>query len=116
MQDGKSLIREGKWKDAKEKFDLVAETAPNYPSLQDLLDRTAKEIPNQEHLEKAAAALKKNQIATTAAELKAVSADTQQDQALRELSRALDDKVYARINEARARIGAGVPYSEGPLL
>lgn len=102
FQDGKNLILEGKWTEAKGKFEEVKAAAPGYPGVDDYLARANIEIPNQDHLTHAEKALGANQLAAASAELGAVSKDTQQFERLRKLNGALERKQEERLREATA--------------
>lgn len=90
FQEGKNLVREGRWAEAKTKFEEVAGRNPNYPGVQDYLTRTTIEIPNKEYLTAAEEALAANKLAEAAAALKQVTRDTQQMQKLGELKDKLN--------------------------
>ncbi len=107
FQEGKNLVREGKWAEAKVKFEEIAAVNPSYPTLQDYLDRANKEIPNQEHLAKAAKALENNQLGPAKAALDQVTQDTTQYQQLRQLKLQLDEKLNTRLGEARLLLDNG---------
>lgn len=102
FQEGKSLVRDGKWVDAKVKFEALVERAPQYPGVQDYLNRTNVEIPNQEHLLAAEKALSENRIAAASAALEKVSRDTQQFEKLRQLNAKVSARVSQRLEEAVA--------------
>ncbi|MHB8873037.1 MAG: FHA domain-containing protein [Myxococcaceae bacterium] len=101
FQEGKNLVREGKWAEAKQKFEEMIAIDPNYPTLPDYLERANKEIPNQEYLAAAEAALDKNQLGPAHVAIDKVGADTQQYQQLRSLKNKLDEKITSRLTEGR---------------
>lgn len=102
FQEGKNLVREGKWVEAKAKFEEVQQIRPDYPSLQDYLSRAGIEIPNQEHLAAAVAALERNAVGTAAAALSKVTEDTQMYQQRRTLRTQVEEKLSVRLGEAKA--------------
>lgn len=106
FQEGKNLVREGRWIEAKAKFEEIALVNPSYPPLQEYLARAEKEIPNQQQLAAAAEALEKNQLGSARAALDKVSADTVQFQQLRDLKNRLEEKLSSRIAEARRLLDA----------
>lgn len=106
--EGRSLVREGKWLEAKAKFEEIVEVAPQYPGVADYLERSKKEIPNQQNLAKAAKALAENDLSTAAEALSQVSADTQQYDQLANVKRAFDERVPAKLLEARANLESAV--------
>jgi tetratricopeptide (TPR) repeat protein len=106
FQHGKNLAREGKWTEAKAKFDEVQTLDSELTGLSDYLKRAAVEIPNQEHLDAAGVALGKAQLGMAAAELKQVTADTVQVNLLDKARRALTDKVSSCLTDGRALLGS----------
>ncbi|QRO01207.1 FHA domain-containing protein [Archangium violaceum] len=102
FQDAKNLIRESNWVGAKAKLLELQEAEPEYLQLQDYLARVEKEIPNQEAINTAKAALDKGQLATASAALAKVSKDTQLFESLRTLKTSMQDKADKRVREAQA--------------
>ncbi|HEX5747890.1 MAG TPA: FHA domain-containing protein [Archangium sp.] len=102
FQDAKNLIRDGKWADAKAKLLELQELEPNYVQLPDYLARVEKEIPNQEAIDTAKAALEKDQLGPAATALAKVSKDTQLFEAVRQLHTTLKDKADKRVRDALA--------------
>ncbi len=102
FQEAKNLVRDGKWADAKAKLLELQELEPNYLQLADYLARVEKEIPNQEALEGAQAALDKGQLAEAGQLLSKVQRDTQLFETLRSLRTALTQKADERVREAQA--------------
>ena len=102
FQEAKNLIRDGKWADAKAKLLELQELEPNYVQLPDYLARVEKEIPNQEALDAAKAALDKDQLGPAAAALAKVSKDTQLFETVRQLRMSLKDKADKRVRDALA--------------
>jgi tetratricopeptide (TPR) repeat protein len=101
-QEAKNLVREGKWMDAKAKLLELQELEPSYPELAEYLVRVEKEIPNQEALEGARAALGKGQLSEAAMLLGKVQRDTQLFETLRALRTSLTEKADERVREAQA--------------
>jgi tetratricopeptide (TPR) repeat protein len=102
FQDAKNLIREGSWVGAKAKLLELQEAEPEYLQLPDYLARVEKEIPNQEAINTAKAALDKGQLSVASTALAKVSKDTQLFEALRALKTAMQDKADKRVREAQA--------------
>ncbi|MBX5482007.1 MAG: FHA domain-containing protein [Myxococcaceae bacterium] len=98
-QEGKNLVREGKWAEAKAKFEEIAQIAPDYPGVQDYIARANIEIPNQQHLIAAEKALSENKLAEAYAELKQVTSDTQQFKQRDELKAKLDSLLRQRLKD-----------------
>lgn len=67
FQDAKSLVREGKWVEAKAKMDELHALKPDYPGLTDYLAHAEREIPIQQNLTEAQAALAKNELGKASA-------------------------------------------------
>ena len=106
FQHGKNLAREGKWSEAKTRFEEVQSLDAELTGLADYLKRAAVEIPNQEHLDAAFVALDKTQLGMAAAELKQVTADTVQVNLVDKARRALNDKVASCLSDGRALLGS----------
>ncbi|HYO52977.1 FHA domain-containing protein, partial [Archangium sp.] len=102
FQEAKNLIRDGKWADAREKLLELQEVEPNHVQLPDYLARVEKEIPNQEALDAARAALDKEQLAAAASALARVSKDTQLFDTVRSLRTSLSDMADKRVRDALA--------------
>jgi pSer/pThr/pTyr-binding forkhead associated (FHA) protein/tetratricopeptide (TPR) repeat protein len=102
FQEGTRLVREGDWANAEKKFALVQKVKPDYPSVGDYVQRAQKEIPNQQHLADAEAALQKNQLGDASAALAQISADTQQYERLSKDKSDLEAKVPDQLTTARA--------------
>jgi pSer/pThr/pTyr-binding forkhead associated (FHA) protein len=111
FQEGKNLVRQGRWDEAKKRFEQVKEAAPDYPGVDDYLARAIKEIPNQVALDAADAALKANQLSVALEQLGKVSADTQQFQQLKALRTQLEEKRAARFAEAEEAMKLGAKVS-----
>ncbi|MHB8877579.1 MAG: hypothetical protein ACYC8T_28135, partial [Myxococcaceae bacterium] len=102
FQLGKNLAREGKWAQAQARFQEAQGLDAELPGLDDYLRRCATEIPNQEHLTAANAALDKELLGEAAAELKLVAEDTVQLDPLGKMRKKLDDRFSARMTDGRA--------------
>ncbi|MFL5319457.1 MAG: FHA domain-containing protein [Myxococcaceae bacterium] len=105
FQDGKNLAAQGKWQDAKTKFESIQEDAQNWPqiaqSLQTYLDRANKEIPNQAALGEAEKALGENRLGDAASNLSKVTEDTQMFELRSKLKTQLKEKISMRQQEAQ---------------
>ena len=106
FQESKNLVREGKWAEAKARLDTLAAARPDYPGVQDYLERAAKEVPNQAHLEEARGALAKNALGPAATALARVTADTTQYDAVRTLRAQLLTLSGQRVLEAKRLLDA----------
>jgi tetratricopeptide (TPR) repeat protein len=102
FQDAKNLIRENKWKEAKEKLLELQAADPEYLQLADYLARVEKEIPNQDAIDQAKAALEKNQLGPASVAMNKVAKDTQLFEQVRLVMTALRDKADKRAREAQA--------------
>jgi tetratricopeptide (TPR) repeat protein len=109
FQAAKNLIREGKWAEAKAALLELQQKAPEMEMLQDYLDRAEKEIPNQEHLDAAQAALGEKKLATAKAELDQISADTTMFEQVSKLRRELRDSTEALVKEGRELLDTQQP-------
>lgn len=107
FQEGRNLVRQGKWTEGREKFLEVQALNPSWPALQDLLDRAAKEIPNQQHLKLASDLLSQNKLGPAKLELDQVKEDTYQHEQYFSLRQRLEDRVGTRLTEARGLLDAG---------
>jgi tetratricopeptide (TPR) repeat protein len=102
FQEAKNLIRDGRWVDARAKLVELQEVEPDHVQLPDYLARVEKEIPNQEALDAARAALEKDQLAAAASALAKVGKDTQLFDTVRSLRTSLNDKADKRVRDALA--------------
>ena len=105
FQEGKNLVRKGQWKLAAEQFNAAAELAPNLEGLAGYLAAQKVEIPNQEHLDAAQAALDKNEVGRAAKELSLVPETTQQLTRRQALQTRLGKVADERVKEGRALLG-----------
>ncbi len=105
FQDGKNLVRDGQWTDAKVKFEEIIARAPNYPGVKDYLDRANIEIPNQQYLADAEAALKALRLGDAAAAIGKVKS-TQQFEKLRDVKSGLDKALTSQLREAMTLMNA----------
>ncbi len=110
FQDGKNLIRQGKWSEAAAKFDEVLAADPGFQegAVKTYAAAAAKEVPNQKHFDAAQAALERNEVGTSSRELAQVSADTQQV-----LRRDALQTKQAELFKARIIEGQGLAASGG---
>lgn len=112
FQEGKNLVREGKWTQAKERFAEVKQLAPDYPTVDGFLERSAVEIPNEAALARAKAALAEDRLGDTAKALAEVSLDTQLFEIQAEVTRSLDEKV-AKTAQDVGKALRGLPSGAG---
>ena len=109
FQEGKNLVRAGKWVEAGAKFSEVLAASPAFGdgAVKTYLVAAQKEIPNQKHFDEAAAALDHNDVGAAHRALEAVSVDTQQVTRRDQLQARKGEIFKARILEARALAEAG---------
>jgi tetratricopeptide (TPR) repeat protein len=107
-QQGRNLIRDGKWAEAKAIFEQLLALNPNFGggTVQPYIAKCDQEIPNEEHLIKADELIKKGQVAAAFAELGLVSTDTLQADRREKVRMDLDAKIDAKLLEARELINA----------
>ncbi len=101
-------MHEGKWVEAKAKFEEVLKIMPEYGSgtVQQYIDRADKEIPVQAHLDTAEADLTANKLGPAAKELDQCG-DTQQQYERRDKLKALlDTKIDMKVKDAQAFLGS----------
>ncbi|MFP2903092.1 FHA domain-containing protein, partial [Corallococcus sp. 4LFB] len=101
FQEAKNLVREGQWQQAKAKLEELHAQAPDYPGVDDYLKAAEREIPNQNHLSTAQAALDKGELASAKASIAKVSADTQLYEQLKTARKNLTDAADKRTKEAK---------------
>jgi len=116
FREGKTLVRDGKWNQASESFQRLRQQAPDYPGLQAYLDRAKVEVPNQQHLATARAAVARDELGGAARALAQLTADTQQHEQLAALQVAINERVQRRLAEARTALGAGQAAAALPIL
>lgn len=100
FQEAKNHIREGRWVDAKTLLLDLQQRDPDM-GLQDYLERVEKEIPNQERIVAAEAALKEKRLSASKAELDKVTSDTQMYEQVNALRRGLRDTADEQAKAAR---------------
>ena len=98
-----NLVREGKWREAKEKLTALQQNAPDYEpqQLEQLAAAAEREIPNQERLAEAGDLIAKGEIAAAGRALNQVSAETTQYKQRDKLRAELGEKIRQKINDAR---------------
>ncbi len=108
MQQGKNLVRQGKFAEAKGLFQQVFDADPGFAqgAVKSYLDACVREIPNQQHLAAAAAAVDKGEVAHAWNEVKAVTANTNQADRVEVLKQKIDELIGAHIAEGHALAGA----------
>src|SRR5205823_6753376 len=96
-QQGKNLVREGKWIEAKARFEEVLQVMPDYGNgtVQQYIQKTEVEIPSQQHLDAADFALNGSptKLGTAHKELDLVDANTQQYERRDKLKVLLEQKM-----------------------
>jgi tetratricopeptide (TPR) repeat protein len=101
FEDAKKHIRENKWAEAKGRLVELQQADPEYGGLKDYLERVEKEIPNQEHVAAAQAALAEKKLGVVKTELDKVTQDTTMFELVGKLRRQLQDSADAQTKEAR---------------
>nr|WP_317987901.1 FHA domain-containing protein [Hyalangium gracile] len=101
FEDAKKQIREGKWIEAKARLTELQSRDPERGGLQDYLERVDREIPNQQHVAAAQAALAEKKLGLAKVELDKVSQDTTMFDLVAKLKRQLQDTADAQTKEAR---------------
>jgi pSer/pThr/pTyr-binding forkhead associated (FHA) protein len=101
FQDAKKLVREGKWTEAQVRLQELEAQDPQYVMLAEYKTQVAKEIPNQQALDEARAALEKGELALAVAALAKVSQDTQLFEQVRTVQQQLEKRVDDRAREAQ---------------
>lgn len=102
FQDAKNHIREGHYTEAKAKLLELQALAADYPGLSDYLQQVDKEIPNQEHLKAAQAALGEKKLALAKAEVDKITAETTMFEQVNALKRGLQDAADGQAKQARS--------------
>ncbi len=106
FQDGKNLVRAGKWKEAMAKFQEVKEAEPDHEGLADYLRLAETEIPAEENLALAEKALADNRLGDAATAIAKISPNTQQYDRLRTLKDSFSQKLPQRAVEAAAQLNS----------
>jgi len=107
FQEAKNLVREGKWVEAKAKLEELAAANPDYPGVSDYLEHAKREIPIQQKLTDARAALAKNELAVAAAALAQTSDSQFLYEQVNATKRELLDLADKRTREARTALDSG---------
>ncbi|MBL8956495.1 MAG: FHA domain-containing protein [Myxococcaceae bacterium] len=107
-QEGKNLIREGKWIEAKAKFEEVLSLNPEFGNgtIQPYIERASKEIPTQQALDAAEEGIKASKLGVAAKELEKVHADTQQYERRDKLKEALEKAMDKKVKDAQMLLGS----------
>jgi len=102
-QEARNLIRAGKWADAKAILEQVQAANPTFGggTVQQYIAKTEQEIPNEQHLLKAAEFIKLAQITEAHKELIQVSSDTLQTERREKVRSDLEAKIDTRLRDAR---------------
>ncbi len=107
FQQAKNLTKDGKWVEAKARLEQIAEFDPRFEakSIATYLERANTEIPNEQALEEAEAALKADQLAKAAAALGRIK-NTMMEKRQNELKETLEVKLGEKTIDARKRLSA----------
>lgn len=100
FQEGKNFVRQGKWEEAKAKFEEVAKADPDYPMVQDYLKKASREIPYSAAINAAEAAINENKLRDANEALKKVGEDTSQFEKVKQLHDELEKRRHARMEQA----------------
>jgi len=111
LQAGKALVSQGKWAEAKARFEEMTGEVQEFPELQQThktyLDRAAKEVPNQAALDAADKALSENRLLDSDEALSRVSEDTSLYERVRELRGRQKVLLGAYLSDARNALQSG---------
>jgi tetratricopeptide (TPR) repeat protein len=107
-QEGKNLVREGKWSEAKAKFEEVLAIDESFGkgSVQDYLKKASSEIPNQQALEEAEKEIAEGKVTAADAAFKKVSSDTLQLVRRDTVKANLELLIEKHLTDARALLGS----------
>lgn len=107
FQEAKSLIKEGRWAEARSGLQQIAEFDPEYEkkSIAQYLERATNEIPNERALAEAKQAITDDQLGKAAAALGRVK-NTMQEKRLTELNELLQTRASDKVLDARKRLVA----------
>ncbi|MGV3624087.1 MAG: FHA domain-containing protein [Archangium sp.] len=102
FKEAKTLVRQGKWAEARERLAEIQETDPEYEpkQVENYLKIADAEIPNQKLLAEANEAIGKGELARAFNALQKIKTATQ-EAAVRSARDALDAKVVEKMGEAR---------------
>lgn len=108
FKEAKTLVRQGRWTEAKARLKEIQETDPDFEPKQisNYLTIADQEIPNQAALEQANAAVKAGQLAQAASFIKKIKSTAQSETPLRSTRDALDAKITEKLSEARGLVSA----------
>ena len=106
FQQGKELMRRGRYDEAKARFLSLREQDPSYP-VKDFIDRADKEAAYQRLLEQASAMLAKDRLGEARDWLAKVPGDTAQFAELHKLRDEVQARARARVRDARAALDSG---------
>ena len=111
LQAGKALVSQGKWAEAKARFEELTDAVQDFPDLQQThktyLDRAAKEVPNQAALDAAEKAISDNRLTDSEDALQRVSEDTSLYERVRELRTRQKTLQAAYLSDARNALQSG---------
>jgi tetratricopeptide (TPR) repeat protein len=99
-QEGKSLMRERNWAEAKKRFNELVVLSPDHREAKDYLAVIEREEANQQHLDLSQKAITEGRLADAQAALVKVE-NTLMHQEERRLKSALDERAVDRVREAR---------------
>jgi len=100
FQEGKNFVRQGKWEEAKAKFEEVARADQDYPMVQDYLKKAGREIPYSAALNAAEAALNDNKLRDAITSLAKVGDDTSQFEKVKSLRDEIEKRRRTRMEQA----------------
>ena len=105
-QRGRNLIREGKWAEARGVFQELLDNSATFGggAVQQDLARCDKEIPNEQHLDRARELIDQNQLVAAQSELSSVTADTLQIERREKLNALLVGKQLIAKKQAKEAV------------
>jgi hypothetical protein len=107
FNEAKTLVRQGKWAEAKAKLEAVREEDSDYEprQIENYLKVATQELPNEARFATAAAAIAKGELGRAAAALAQVKTNTQ-EKALTDAKAALAARIEERRTEARTLLSS----------
>jgi pSer/pThr/pTyr-binding forkhead associated (FHA) protein len=100
FQEGKNFVRQGKWEEAKAKFEEVAKADPDYPMVQDYLKKAAQEIPYSSAINAAERALNENKLRDAISALAKVGDESSQFEKVKQLKEEIEKRHRTRMEQA----------------
>jgi pSer/pThr/pTyr-binding forkhead associated (FHA) protein len=116
FQEGVTLLKQGRWVDARAKLKLAAELDSTDPEIARYLESAAAEAPRAQGLAAAKAALGRKDFAAAHAALAGIPDDSALAEGARDLEQQLAAALDAAVREAKARAEEGDAAGAAELL